>query len=69
MKKMKENNIETLIHYPFTLSSLCKERYIEKYSVAEFISNNIVSIPFHPWLSDEEIRYIFEKTFECFGDN
>lgn len=65
-KMKREKNIETIVHYPFTLPSLCKSKYIEQFSGAEFVSSHIVSIPFHTSLTEEEINYIINSTIECF---
>lgn len=59
--KMKDNEISTLIHYPFTLpKSVSKSD--EKFIVAEEYSKNVVSIPFNPWLTDAECDYVLEAT-------
>ena len=61
MRKMKENGIETLIHYPFSLPSAI-DKEIVLYESADFISEHEVSIPFNPWMSDGEVEYVLEKT-------
>jgi dTDP-4-amino-4,6-dideoxygalactose transaminase len=60
MRLMSDIGIETLVHYPFTLPAVM-DNEIKTYANAEYISNNIVSIPFNVWMSDEEISYVIEK--------
>jgi len=63
MRLMAKNDIETMIHYPFTLPSAMANE-IKSYPNAEYISNHIVSIPFNVWMSNEEIDYVVEKVLE-----
>ena len=61
------HNIETVIHYPITISNLqCYKNYFsEKYECAEENSKNIISLPMYPDLKEEEIANVcnFIKTF------
>jgi len=60
MKKMKENNIETGIHYyPIHKFSLYNRNH--KLPITEKISKKIVSLPIHPNLSESDI----DKIINC----
>ena len=67
IKKMKEKEIDTAIHYPFTLPQAIDKK-IEPYLYAESFADEIVSIPFHPWLEPDEVDYILETTKKCLGE-
>jgi len=59
MKKMKENDIETGIHYhPIHKFSLYKENY--KLPITEKVSKKIVSLPIHPNLSESDVDRIIK---------
>lgn len=63
--QLAEKGIETLIHYPFNL-----EEAIEKipgrgfYSKAYEFSKSVLSIPFNPWMTDDEIGYVLSSLKE-----
>ena len=61
MRKMKENNIETGIHYiPIHKMQFYKGNY--KLPITEKIAKNIVSIPIHPNLSQSDVDKIIKLT-------
>lgn len=63
MVSLREQGVESLIHYPHPIyrqpafacfsSTLCP--------VAEELSETVLSLPFHQYLSKESIRYVVEK--------
>lgn len=59
-KHLEKNNVSVGIHYPICISNLkCYENYFEeKYEHAEKNSENILSLPMFPDLSEEEIKMI-----------
>ena len=65
--KLRENGIETGIHYPIPLH---KQPAISKYfrkvhlPNTEKLANEIISIPIHPHLSESNIQFILEKFIE-----
>ena len=60
MKKLKAVNVETGIHYkPIHQMSLYKKS--NKLPITETVSDEIVSIPIHPNLSNNEIDFIIES--------
>ena len=62
MKKMFDAKIETGIHYkPIIKMSLYKEKLKSRFPITSSIMNNIVSIPIHPKLSENEIDYIINS--------
>ena len=62
-KKMEDVGIQTAIHYPFTLpAAVCKD--YKSYPFAEYCSQEEVSIPFNPWMTEEEIEYVLSNTLE-----
>jgi dTDP-4-amino-4,6-dideoxygalactose transaminase len=60
---LKNNDVETLIHYPVPLH---KQKAFKKTKVCgqlkhtELRSNQILSLPIYPWLKDEEVHYIID---------
>jgi dTDP-4-amino-4,6-dideoxygalactose transaminase len=64
---MKNNNIPTIIHYPVPIhkTKIFSESDIvfSKFNT-EKLSNNIISIPIHPFLMKDEIYYIIDKINE-----
>lgn len=61
MKKMKENNIETGIHY-LPIHNMKFYRNKTKLPITESIGKNIVSIPTHPNLDDSDVDKIIRLT-------
>jgi len=63
--KLKEQGIPTAVHYPMPLHlQECFEylRYEQgDFLIAEQISNEIMSLPMNPYMTDEEIAYIGES--------
>ena len=61
MKKMKEFGIETGIHYkPIHEMSFYKNKKLKNLEITEKVSKEIVSIPIHPNLTENEINYIIQ---------
>jgi len=60
--KLKTQGIPTAVHYPMPLHLQECFEYLgykkNDFSMAEQISNEIMSLPMNPYLSDEEIAYI-----------
>ena len=62
---LKANGIPTAIYYPIPLH---KQKPYMKYpiskgglNITEELSNNVISLPMHPYLSSEEVEHIVEK--------
>ncbi len=61
MKKMRENGIETGIHYrPLHKMKLFSKK--EKLPITDKVENEIVSIPIHPNLSEKDVEKIITLT-------
>ncbi|UPT78612.1 DegT/DnrJ/EryC1/StrS family aminotransferase [Sulfurovum sp. XGS-02] len=60
--KLKGEGIPTAVHYPMPLHLQECFKYLgyqkEDFPVAEQVSNEIMSLPMNPYLTDEEIGYI-----------
>jgi UDP-2-acetamido-2-deoxy-ribo-hexuluronate aminotransferase len=60
--KLKETGIPTAVHYPMPLHlQECFEYLGHKkgdFPISEIVSNEIMSLPMNPYVSDEEIEYI-----------
>lgn len=60
---MKNNKIQTLIHYPIPPHK--QEAYIEMkdlvFPISEKIHQHIISIPLYPYMDFKDIQYIVEK--------
>jgi len=67
---LKENGIGCGIHYPIPshLQPALKNRdvFMKNLNVSEKVSKEILSIPMHPHLSNDEISYITEKIHDFF---
>ncbi|MFX0069907.1 MAG: DegT/DnrJ/EryC1/StrS family aminotransferase, partial [Candidatus Hermodarchaeota archaeon] len=58
---LRENQVQTYIHYPIPVhKQKAYEEYNDKYSVpiTETITNEILSLPMHPFLNEDEIQSI-----------
>lgn len=64
MNYLSQNGIGCAIHYPILIPKqilyLNIFNYQEKWSVAESLCNNCLSIPVHPGLTKEQLQYIVE---------
>jgi len=62
---LKSNGIPTAVHYPIPLHlQECFEYLGYKegdFPISEIVSNEIMSLPMNPYVSDEEIAYIVGK--------
>ncbi|GGD16916.1 DegT/DnrJ/EryC1/StrS family aminotransferase [Hyunsoonleella pacifica] len=63
--KLKEKGIPTAIHYPKPLHLQECFEYLgynkNSFPVSELISNEIISLPMNPYITEEEIEYISEN--------
>ncbi|WP_421717210.1 DegT/DnrJ/EryC1/StrS family aminotransferase [Arcobacter arenosus] len=63
--KLKENGIPTAVHYPMPLHlQECFEYLGYKkgdFPISELVSEEIMSLPMNPYLTDDEIKYISEQ--------
>ncbi|NEW61179.1 DegT/DnrJ/EryC1/StrS family aminotransferase, partial [Sulfurovum sp. bin170] len=61
-EKLKEKSIPTAVHYPMPLHLQECFSYLGykkgDFSISEMVSNEIMSLPMNPYLSDDEINYI-----------
>jgi len=61
-QKLKESNIPTAVHYPIPLHLQKCFAYLGykkgSFPVSEEVSQEILSLPMNPYVSDEEIEYI-----------
>jgi len=64
IRLMKEKGVGTAIHYPFTLPAII-EKDRRSFPMAEKFASEVVSLPFHPWLTDEEVAHIINTTKIC----
>jgi len=59
---LKENNIETAVHYPTALPNLPAYRYLnhqpEDFPVASQLQDEILSLPMYPELTETMIQYV-----------
>jgi len=61
MKKMKENNVETGVHY-IPIHKMKFYRQKSKLPITNMIAERIVSLPIHPNLTDSDVNKIIELT-------
>lgn len=64
MEKLKQKGIETVIHYPFCLPDEIEKTHDSACTKAEEFSQNVFSIPFHPYLENYEVEYIINNIEE-----
>lgn len=61
-EKLKQNGIPTAVHYPIPLHLQECFSYLGykkgDFPISEIISNEILSLPMNPYVSDDEIKYI-----------
>ena len=61
-EKLKEVGIPTAVHYPMPLHLQECMKYLGynkgDFPISELISNEIMSLPMNPYVTDEEIEYI-----------
>jgi UDP-2-acetamido-2-deoxy-ribo-hexuluronate aminotransferase len=64
-KKLKEQGIPTAVHYPVPLhlQSVFAEQGLQKgcFPVSEAADELVMSLPMHPYLTDDEIASIASK--------
>ncbi len=60
---LKENNIPTIIHYPIPIEKTNPFKHLEHFDNkrTKQYANELLSLPIHPFLTDEEIEYITAK--------
>lgn len=70
---LKKSNIETKVHYPYTMHSLVNKNYIknvvsniELIGVSEMLSLGLLSLPIYPELTDAEVEHIANSVCEFF---
>lgn len=68
---LKKANIETCIHYPFTINKVPAFNFLKKdnYPKAETLSKEILSLPFHPYLEKKQINCIIKKIVKFYEKN
>jgi UDP-2-acetamido-2-deoxy-ribo-hexuluronate aminotransferase len=67
-KFLLEKNIPTAIHYPVPLHKQPIFEYMERshhLPVSEFSADRVLSLPFHPYLTDQEINRVTEALTEA----
>ncbi|MCE5298672.1 MAG: DegT/DnrJ/EryC1/StrS family aminotransferase [Methanoregulaceae archaeon] len=65
---LKKKGIETGIHYPIPVHQQKAYRgrgYYKDLKVTESVSGEVLSLPLHPWMDDEEVRYIAQMIKKC----
>ena len=62
MKYLKENGIDTLIHYPIPIykQKALKGYISKKYPISDELSNTIISLPCSAAHNEEEIEYVID---------
>ena len=67
---LKENGIDTAVHYPIALHNMNAYKYLnysrEDFPVASFNENKILSLPMFPELKRDQIEYIADKINDFF---
>jgi dTDP-4-amino-4,6-dideoxygalactose transaminase len=68
---LDKNEISTALHYPIPCHKqiVYKNYNHQSFPVAEDLSETLLSLPIHPWLSTEEATRVVEAIKEFFGVN
>ena len=70
-KYLAKKKIETHIHYPYPIHLVPAFSYLGykngDFPIAERLSRNIISLPFHPFLAKKEIDYIIKSIKTHYG--
>lgn len=69
---LKNMGIDTLIHYPIPphLSGAYSGQFQKGgFLISEKMSDTILSLPLHPFISEEEVKYIAEQVYEFASKN
>tara|TARA_Y100001958_G_C21238535_1_gene565598 strand:+ start:939 stop:2051 length:1113 start_codon:yes stop_codon:yes gene_type:complete len=66
LKKLKEKNIEAQIHYeiPIHLQKVYKKFKNLNLKITNHISKKIISLPFYPGITKNQINYLFEVIYK-----
>lgn len=65
MSELAARGIETIIHYPFHLMEAVEGcPGAGELSRAKGIVNKVLSLPFNPWMTDEEVRHVLQSVKE-----
>jgi dTDP-4-amino-4,6-dideoxygalactose transaminase len=69
---LKENGVETAIHYPIALPNMNAYKYLNHqfsdFPIASNYQSQILSLPIYPELTENQIEYIV-NTIKFFFDN
>jgi len=62
MKALQAENIDCAVHYPLALTQqpIVRKLYPQSCPVSEDLSTRILSLPMHPFLTEQELKYIIE---------
>jgi len=65
---LKKKKIETFIHYPFTINRVNAFNFLsyKLFPNAERLSRQIISLPFHPYLTKKQINYVIKAIIEFY---
>ncbi|NRA73981.1 MAG: aminotransferase class I/II-fold pyridoxal phosphate-dependent enzyme [Rickettsiales bacterium] len=65
--ELKNNGIDTNMHYPIPIHKSNIYCSTEKFPVAERISKTEISLPIDPFISADEVLYVCKVIIECFN--
>ena len=70
--ELQKIGIPTIIYYPFTMNShKAYQRYFKKnknYHVSKLLCNEVLSLPIHPYLNKNNIKFISNKIINILND-
>jgi len=65
---LSEKGVETALHYPFHLMEAVEGAPgAGELSQAKRYARKVISLPFNPWMTDDEIRYVLQSVKEVSG--
>lgn len=68
---LKEKDIPTMVYYPITMHKQTAFKHLNQSDCpnAEWLSQHVLSLPMHPYLTDEEIKLVSFSVLDCLGKN
>jgi dTDP-4-amino-4,6-dideoxygalactose transaminase len=64
---LKERGIGTAIHYPKIIPDMEPYRSQGDFPNARMLTEQTLSLPLNPWITEDEVNYIADSVIEFFG--
>ncbi len=68
-KKLLEAGIPTAVHYPVGLHqqpyAITQQAHHNTFPITELCAKRVISLPFHPYMTHDEVKIVCEKLKDC----